>query len=98
MAQVEALALDYLVWGLARLGWQPSRGDRVTPASLAAGLGVLPRYERLLRRFLDILAEAGMLSRVGAGVGRATSRLPPPIPRPRREQRRGAIPAHRRSS
>jgi thioester reductase-like protein len=65
MARVEALALDYLASSLARLGWRPVRGERITPAGLAAGLGVLPRYQRLLRRVLEILAEEGMVSRAG---------------------------------
>jgi thioester reductase-like protein len=63
MAEVEALALDYLVSGLETLGWRPDPGERVTPADLAANLNVVPRYERLLHRFLEILAEEGMVAR-----------------------------------
>ncbi|WP_159719014.1 type I polyketide synthase, partial [Geminicoccus flavidas] len=45
------------------LTWQPGR--LLTPAALAAELGVADRHRRLLRRLLAILAGAGMLEAVG---------------------------------
>jgi acyl transferase domain-containing protein/NADPH:quinone reductase-like Zn-dependent oxidoreductase/NAD(P)-dependent dehydrogenase (short-subunit alcohol dehydrogenase family) len=58
---LEALATDYVTTALARLGWSPRLGDRVTVDALAERLGILPRYRRLLGRFVEILGEIGVL-------------------------------------
>jgi acyl transferase domain-containing protein/NADPH:quinone reductase-like Zn-dependent oxidoreductase len=58
---LEALATDYIYAALARLGWSPKIGDRVTVDALADRLGIVPRYRRLLGRLLEILGETGVL-------------------------------------
>jgi acyl transferase domain-containing protein len=59
--QLESLCTQWIVDALVSLGWRPQPGERVEPAALAARLGVVPRYERLLARLLDVLAEDGLL-------------------------------------
>lgn len=59
--QLETLCTQWIVDALVALGWQPQPGERVERAALAARLGVVPRYERLLGRLLDVLAEDGLL-------------------------------------
>ncbi len=49
------------------LGWTPAVGSYVTPQGLAATLGVVPRYERPLARFLQILSENHFLESAVGG-------------------------------
>ena len=49
-----------------QLGWQPRLYERVSVASLAARLGVVIAHQRLLKRFLVILEEDGILRAAGA--------------------------------
>ncbi len=61
------LETGYIIAALGRLGWDPRPGDEVTLPGLMAQLCVLPKYERLLGRYLGLLAEDGLLERRGAG-------------------------------
>jgi NADPH:quinone reductase-like Zn-dependent oxidoreductase/NADP-dependent 3-hydroxy acid dehydrogenase YdfG/SAM-dependent methyltransferase len=64
--ELEKLSTDWIRIALGQLGWKASVGELVTTQALAARLGIVPRFERLLARFLRILAEDGVLSRQGA--------------------------------
>jgi acyl transferase domain-containing protein len=64
---LEALCADWIVAALAELGWRPVAGTSVTRDGLAEQLGVVPRYRRLLARYLEILAEDNVLEARGAG-------------------------------
>ena len=64
---LDALAADYIAAALARLGWSGVVGERVDVDVLAARLAILPRYRRLLGRFLEILGETGVLVRASDG-------------------------------
>nr|QEO74256.1 Beta-ketoacyl synthase [uncultured bacterium] len=66
LADVEHLAVDYIVAALRKLGWLLPPGQRVSTDALIAQLGVIGRHRRLLERFLDILAEVGVLEKIGA--------------------------------
>ncbi len=58
---LEARSTQWIREALVALGWTPKVGDNGTVEALARQLGVLPRFERLLARFLQILAEDGWL-------------------------------------
>ena len=58
---INQLCSSYIMSAFKTLGWVPVPGEKVAPESLGARLGVIPRYHRLLRRYLDILAEDGTL-------------------------------------
>ncbi|GGC78313.1 type I polyketide synthase [Chelatococcus reniformis] len=62
---LEEESVRSIVRALIALGWQPALGERVDVQSLAQRLAVVPRYHRALGRFLDILAEDGVLRRAG---------------------------------
>ena len=66
-ADMDALVSLYIMRTLEQLGWQPVPGDRVQCDSLAAQLNVAARHRQLLKRFLDILAEDGVLESAGDG-------------------------------
>lgn len=62
---INHLCSSYIMKAFATLGWVPVSGEKVEPESLGARLGVIPRYHRLLRRYLEILAEDGTLVQLG---------------------------------
>jgi acyl transferase domain-containing protein/acyl carrier protein/ribosomal protein S18 acetylase RimI-like enzyme len=64
--ELDAECRNVLIATLRRLGWAPARGDRVSASSLMEPLKVLPKYERLLHRMLQILAEDGLLAANGS--------------------------------
>ncbi len=64
-ARLDALSTAYIASALKELGWKPQTGDRFTAIDLADRLGVAPRHQQLLGRFLAILAEDGVLSQDG---------------------------------
>ncbi len=82
--ELEAVAADYVVAALARLGWSPAAGERVSADALAARIGALPRYRKLLGRFLEILGEIGVVRRTGQE-WTVVDRLPSSAPGPRLE-------------
>ncbi len=65
MGQLEALSTVLIAQALTRLGWRPHAGERCTRSELVSRLHVQERFERLLGRWLDILAEDGHLVREG---------------------------------
>lgn len=58
---------NLVVTGLRKLGWTPVVGETASSSELSRELGILPKYERLLHRFLRMLAEDGFLSANGKG-------------------------------
>ncbi len=64
---LESLCADWITAALGGLGWNPDVGSMVQRDALADRLGIAPRYRRLLGRYLDILAEDGVLSRQEGG-------------------------------
>ncbi|MBI3243488.1 MAG: SDR family NAD(P)-dependent oxidoreductase [Chloroflexi bacterium] len=64
---IDALCADYVLLALHQLGWKPKVGQRVAAESLAKELGVLDQHRRLLGRFLEMLAEDGVLRATGSG-------------------------------
>lgn len=64
---LESWCAAWIVRALSKLGWQPVVGSTVALQELAGALGVAPRYERLLGRFLQILEEERYLSATADG-------------------------------
>ena len=64
--ELEKLSTEWIRRAFIELGWRPAVGERASLASLAKRFGVLPRFERLLARFLQILSEDGLLRLQGA--------------------------------
>ncbi|MEK7328256.1 MAG: polyketide synthase dehydratase domain-containing protein, partial [Chloroflexota bacterium] len=64
---IDALCADYVLLALHQLGWKPGVGQQITVESLAEELGVLDQHRRLLGRFLEMLAEDGVLRATGSG-------------------------------
>jgi acyl transferase domain-containing protein/NADPH:quinone reductase-like Zn-dependent oxidoreductase/SAM-dependent methyltransferase len=62
LAQLDRLCAMYTARALLELGWRPAIGERIATESLGGQLGVLPRYERLLGRLLDILKDESVLA------------------------------------
>jgi len=67
MMEIEDLSTAYLMRSLHDLGWRPQVGDSFSPTDLAEELGILAKYQRLLNRLLEILAEDGLLRSVTTG-------------------------------
>jgi acyl transferase domain-containing protein/acyl-CoA synthetase (AMP-forming)/AMP-acid ligase II/SAM-dependent methyltransferase/acyl carrier protein len=63
----DRLAGSYVRRALTELGWRPNAGDHIGTEALAAHLGVLPSYRRLLGRLLAMAAEDGWLQRIADG-------------------------------
>jgi acyl transferase domain-containing protein/NADPH:quinone reductase-like Zn-dependent oxidoreductase/SAM-dependent methyltransferase/acyl carrier protein len=60
-------AMHHIIEALLALGWDAPRQGTFTTGEAAKSLGILPRYEPLLARFMDILSEAGCCERHGGG-------------------------------
>ncbi|HJR00339.1 MAG TPA: type I polyketide synthase [Methylomirabilota bacterium] len=65
LPSLESLSYHYVLDVLTRLGWLPQPGDHVSAGSLTTSLGIEPKYQRLVGRFLEILAEEGALRSIG---------------------------------
>jgi acyl transferase domain-containing protein/NADPH:quinone reductase-like Zn-dependent oxidoreductase/NAD(P)-dependent dehydrogenase (short-subunit alcohol dehydrogenase family)/SAM-dependent methyltransferase/acyl carrier protein len=65
LPSLEALCVEYILNAFVKLGWAPAAGSRVAESALADQLQVIPRYRRLLGRYLAILADAGWIAREG---------------------------------
>ncbi len=63
--EVESLATGFIVQCFRDLGWAFAVGEEITTDALVGRLGVVPRYHGLVGRYLEILAEDGLLQRVG---------------------------------
>jgi acyl transferase domain-containing protein/NADPH:quinone reductase-like Zn-dependent oxidoreductase/NADP-dependent 3-hydroxy acid dehydrogenase YdfG len=62
---LESASVQWILRMFAALGWRPSQGERTTAGELAWNLGIASRYRQLLRRYLEILTEEGILRREG---------------------------------
>ncbi|HEY4132962.1 MAG TPA: SDR family NAD(P)-dependent oxidoreductase [Gemmatimonadaceae bacterium] len=65
LPELDVISREFVAEAFRTLGWRPSISDRVTTAELADRFGVVPMYRQLLARFLEILAEDGVLRRDG---------------------------------
>ncbi len=74
--RIDHVATMYIVQALFELGWQWGVGDRLTVETLMARLPVAPQHQRLLRRFMHILARGGYLSQAGSDVWGIQHMLP----------------------
>ncbi len=62
---LERLSRAYALAAMDRLGWERRPGATVDPESLREQLKVLPEHSILLERILRLMADAGILDRVG---------------------------------
>lgn len=60
-AKLNDAATHYVVAAFRELGWSIKNGERVSAKSLMDTLGILPRFQSLSERMLEILASAGIL-------------------------------------
>jgi acyl transferase domain-containing protein len=60
-----ALTTDYIHLALRQLGWQPQLGERFSSEMIGSQLGVVAAHQRLLTRWLTLLAEDGVLRHEG---------------------------------
>jgi acyl transferase domain-containing protein/SAM-dependent methyltransferase len=65
--QLDRVCAAYIASGLRALGLRLDAGERFETTATAARLGVVPAYQRLFRRLLEILAEDGCLQVEGGG-------------------------------
>ena len=65
--ELEKWGAEWIRRALLELAWRPSVGERFTSEELARKLRVAPGMRRLLRRFLQILEEEGLLGRDDQG-------------------------------
>jgi hypothetical protein len=65
LAQFEHLSRQYILDALEALGCSLTVGQTVTTDELVCRCGILPAYEKLLGRFLQILGDGGYLVRDG---------------------------------
>ena len=78
---IDARVRIHILEALKRLGWRPDVQRAVDADELVKQLKVPERNRQLLRRFLDILTEDGVLLRQGDGWRGATDK-PPSVPEP----------------
>jgi acyl transferase domain-containing protein/acyl carrier protein/NADP-dependent 3-hydroxy acid dehydrogenase YdfG len=79
LPRLESICVGFIWQALQELGWAPRPGEVVDMTQLSQRLGVIPAQQRLLGRFLQILAAEGVLRRDGSGyVVSADSAIPEP--------------------
>ena len=61
LSELDAICAAFVAESLIALGWQPRAGEKLAIDALGETLGVAPRFLPLLRRFLAIMAESGLL-------------------------------------
>jgi len=66
MPDIDALAARWILQGLRSLGWSPKPGERIDLQQLTRSLGIAPKYDGQLRRYIEILAEDGIVKTLGA--------------------------------
>ena len=64
-AGMELLTQSYSLSALEQLGWERKTGMTVKHEELRERLNILPRHGRLLKRMLELLTEAGILTAEG---------------------------------
>ena len=62
LQDLERLSQAYALSALERLGWERQAGEAVSPEELRSRLGVLDDHRRVFARFMDLLADAGILA------------------------------------
>lgn len=62
---LDELSLDYVLAAFAKTGFRLQPGQRWRTEQVARQTGVIPSYQRLLARLLEMLCEAGLLQREG---------------------------------
>jgi acyl transferase domain-containing protein/acyl-CoA synthetase (AMP-forming)/AMP-acid ligase II/NADPH:quinone reductase-like Zn-dependent oxidoreductase/acyl carrier protein/NADP-dependent 3-hydroxy acid dehydrogenase YdfG len=77
---LDTVAVAYIIRALRQLGFAFEPQARFSTSWLAKRLGIVARYERLLRRLLAKLAEAGVLSAVDSQWKVVTRPEPEPTP------------------
>ncbi|XXT18891.1 type I polyketide synthase [Sorangium sp. So ce429] len=87
LAELEDASVQYVLSALRSLGWSPALREVFSTDQLARRLGVARRFDRLLGRMLEMLAEEGWIRRRGDGW--ETVALPPASDQGPRVQRLG---------
>ena len=64
-SELEALSIVYVLAAFSRLGWKWEIGRPFSLTQIASELGIIEQHQQLLGRFLEMLAEAGILRRRG---------------------------------
>lgn len=64
-SQLEKMSAGFVMSALREMGFDFSLGKRVDVDELMSVLGIVKRYRRLTQRFLNILAEVGVMERSG---------------------------------
>lgn len=64
---LESWCAAWIIQTFNQLGWKPEPGTHVNTRELAEKLSIVPRYERLLPRFMKILEEDGFLDPASEG-------------------------------
>ncbi|MBW4594598.1 MAG: SDR family NAD(P)-dependent oxidoreductase [Brasilonema angustatum HA4187-MV1] len=59
--KLDILALKYILQAFQELGWQWQINRQYTTLEIAAEMQIIPRYNRLLNRLLEIIASSGYL-------------------------------------
>ncbi|GET39923.1 type I polyketide synthase [Microseira wollei] len=67
LVQIEANSVAYVLQAFQKMGWQFQVGERFSVAEVAKKLGVVSKYQQLLGRVLEMLAQEGMLLPIGDG-------------------------------
>jgi microcystin synthetase protein McyG len=65
LSPLEAISIDYVVKAFQDLGWNFQIGSRFSAESLAQQLGVISQHRRLWQRLVEMLAEVGIVQRLG---------------------------------
>jgi acyl transferase domain-containing protein/NADP-dependent 3-hydroxy acid dehydrogenase YdfG/SAM-dependent methyltransferase/acyl carrier protein len=81
LPELDRLSVEHLAVALRQLGFDATPGRTFTPDEEAARLAIVARHRRLFARLLDILAEEGVLRRLGEVLVVAKP-LPPADPAP----------------
>ncbi len=63
--QLDELSVAYVAHACLQLGWRFVPGERFSTEAMSTRWGVVPRHHRLFGRLLEMLAEEGILERVG---------------------------------
>ena len=66
-AEMDVLISLYIMHAFGRMGWHPRPGELIQLDTLAEKLQLVFRHQQLLKRFLDILTEDGLLETVDNG-------------------------------
>ena len=61
LPQLEQLSLEYVLQAFTQMGWSFQVGECFSTESIAQRLRVVPQHRKLLRRLLQILAEANIV-------------------------------------